>query len=70
MFFGTQVKFYPLTKSPIYAGIIISCYYVDAAQSVGVIPLNLTELSVYFYAFTGYKWLCRPAGVGGLYLQS
>ncbi|WP_346289594.1 aminotransferase class V-fold PLP-dependent enzyme [Sphaerothrix gracilis] len=42
---------------------------VDAAQSVGVLPLNLTELPVDFYAFTGHKWWCGPAGVGGLYVR-
>lgn len=42
---------------------------VDAAQSVGALPLNLTELGVDFYAFTGHKWLCGPAGVGGLYVR-
>lgn len=39
----------------------------DAAQSVGCLPLNLSETGVDFYAFTGHKWLCGPAGVGGLY---
>ena len=43
---------------------------VDAAQSVGVLPLNLTNLGVDFYAFTGHKWLCGPEGVGGLYVRS
>jgi L-cysteine/cystine lyase len=42
---------------------------VDAAQSVGSLPLNLTELNVDFYAFTGHKWWCGPAGVGGLYIR-
>ncbi len=42
---------------------------VDAAQSVGVLPLNLTELDVDFYAFTGHKWWCGPEGVGGLYIS-
>lgn len=42
---------------------------VDAAQSVGLLPLNLTELGVDFYAFTGHKWLCGPGGVGGLYVR-
>jgi L-cysteine/cystine lyase len=46
-----------------------SLLLVDAAQSVGVLPLNLTELGVDFYAFTGHKWLCGPAGVGGLYVR-
>ncbi|WP_013325118.1 aminotransferase class V-fold PLP-dependent enzyme [Gloeothece verrucosa] len=42
---------------------------VDAAQSVGCIPLNLSQLQADFYAFTGHKWLCGPAGVGGLYID-
>ncbi len=42
---------------------------VDAAQSVGVLPLNLSELGVDFYAFTGHKWWCGPAGLGGLYVS-
>jgi L-cysteine/cystine lyase len=40
---------------------------VDAAQSVGVLPLNLADIGVDFYAFTGHKWLCGPAGAGGFY---
>lgn len=42
---------------------------VDAAQSVGCLPLNLAQLGVDFYAFTGHKWWCGPAGVGGLYVH-
>ncbi len=42
---------------------------VDAAQSVGSMPLDLTALGADFYAFTGHKWLCGPAGVGGLYVR-
>ena len=42
---------------------------VDAAQSVGSLDLNLPELNVDYYAFTGHKWLCGPAGVGGLYVS-
>lgn len=47
---------------------------VDAAQSVGVLPLDqpgqtLPETGVDYYAFTGHKWLCGPAGVGGLYMR-
>jgi L-cysteine/cystine lyase len=42
---------------------------VDAAQSVGVLPLNLTETGVDFYAFTGHKWWCGPEGLGGLYVS-
>ncbi len=42
---------------------------VDAAQSVGVLPLALAETGVDFYAFTGHKWWCGPEGVGGLYVS-
>jgi L-cysteine/cystine lyase len=42
---------------------------VDAAQSVGWLPLNLAELGIDFYAFTGHKWWCGPEGVGGLYIH-
>jgi L-cysteine/cystine lyase len=42
---------------------------VDAAQSVGSLPLNLTELGADFYAFTGHKWWCGPEGLGALYVR-
>ena len=42
---------------------------VDAAQSAGVLPLNLTAMEADFYAFTGHKWLCGPEGVGALYVR-
>ncbi|MBW4473723.1 MAG: aminotransferase class V-fold PLP-dependent enzyme [Stenomitos rutilans HA7619-LM2] len=42
---------------------------VDAAQSVGMLPLNLDELQADFYAFTGHKWWCGPEGLGGLYVR-
>ncbi len=42
---------------------------VDAAQSVGVLPLNLAEIGVDFYAFTGHKWWGGPEGVGAVYIH-
>lgn len=42
---------------------------VDAAQSVGMLPLNLSRCGADFYAFTGHKWWCGPAGIGGLYIR-
>ena len=42
---------------------------VDGAQGVGAIPVNMHELGVDFYAFTGRKWLCGPEGVGALYVS-
>ena len=42
---------------------------VDAAQSVGVLPLNLSEIAADFYAFTTHKWWCAPLGLGALYIR-
>ncbi len=53
---------YPTDKHPIQV-------LADAAQSVGSLPLNLPESGIDYYAFTGHKWLCGPAGVGGLYIS-
>ncbi|CCH66853.1 Cysteine desulfurase [Richelia intracellularis HH01] len=43
---------------------------VDAAQSMGMLPLDLHSSGVDFYAFTGHKWLCGPEGIGGLYIKA
>ena len=43
---------------------------VDAAQSVGILPLKLAETEVDFYAFTGHKWCCGPEGLGGFYVST
>ncbi|MEN9215665.1 MAG: aminotransferase class V-fold PLP-dependent enzyme [Gloeomargarita sp. DG_1_5_bins_55] len=40
---------------------------IDGAQSLGVLPLDLTGVD--FYAATGHKWLCGPAGLGVLYIH-
>ncbi|HEY9705779.1 MAG TPA: aminotransferase class V-fold PLP-dependent enzyme [Allocoleopsis sp.] len=42
---------------------------VDAAQSIGMLPLKLDELGIDFYAFTGHKWWCGAEGLGGLYIN-
>ena len=42
---------------------------VDGAQAVGMLPFNLQQLGVDFYAFTGHKWWCGPPGLGGLYVN-
>lgn len=42
---------------------------VDAAQSVGMLPLDLPRIGVDYYAFTGHKWCCGPAGLAGLYVS-
>jgi L-cysteine/cystine lyase len=42
---------------------------VDGAQSVGVLPLDLTAIDADYYAFTGHKWWCGPPGLGGLHIN-
>jgi len=42
---------------------------VDGAQSVGMIPVNITNLGVDFYATSAHKWLQAPKGVGLLYMR-
>ncbi|TAD79571.1 MAG: aminotransferase class V-fold PLP-dependent enzyme [Oscillatoriales cyanobacterium] len=42
---------------------------VDAAQSIGMLPLDLPALEVDFYAGTGHKWCCGPDGLGVLYVN-
>lgn len=43
--------------------------FVDGAQALGMIPLNLRELGVDTYAATGHKWLTSPAGAALLYVR-
>jgi L-cysteine/cystine lyase len=42
---------------------------VDGAQGAGAIPVDLKQLGVDFYAFSGRKWLCGPEGIGALYVS-
>jgi cysteine desulfurase/selenocysteine lyase len=42
---------------------------VDAAQSIGHMPLNVRELDCDFLAFSGHK-MCGPTGIGVLYGRS
>jgi cysteine desulfurase / selenocysteine lyase len=42
---------------------------VDAAQSVGHMPLDVQELDCDFLAFSGHK-MCGPTGIGVLYARS
>ncbi|NLC12185.1 MAG: aminotransferase class V-fold PLP-dependent enzyme [Firmicutes bacterium] len=42
---------------------------VDAAQSAGVLPIDLSLLEADLLAFTGHKGLLGPPGTGGLYVR-
>jgi cysteine desulfurase family protein len=41
---------------------------VDAAQTAGVVPIDMPGLGIDLLAFTGHKGLCGPPGTGGLVL--
>lgn len=43
---------------------------VDAAQTLGAIPIDVTKENIDLLAFSGHKGLLGPQGVGGLYLRT
>ena len=43
--------------------------FVDAGQTVGCLPVDVKKLNCDFMAFSGYKWLCSPPGIGVLYIK-
>ena len=42
---------------------------VDAAQSMGSLPVAEAAAAADIYAFTGHKWCCGPEGLGGVVLS-
>ncbi len=42
---------------------------VDAAQAVGMIPVNVAEMGIDFYSGSPHKWLQAPKGVGVFFLR-
>lgn len=42
---------------------------IDAAQSVGQMPVDVGELGCDFLAVSGQKWLMGPIGTGALYIR-
>ncbi len=43
--------------------------FIDGAQSVGQIEVNVSDLECDFFAFSGQKWLMGPVGTGALYVR-
>ncbi|WP_176535306.1 aminotransferase class V-fold PLP-dependent enzyme [Bacillus cereus] len=43
--------------------------FVDGAQTIGHINVDLSQTICDFYSFTGGKWLNGPTGTGGLYIN-
>jgi len=62
---GTLVPVQEIGKIAREHGIL---YLVDAAQTAGIIPINLSTLPVDMMAMPGHKGLLGPQGTGVLYL--
>ncbi len=45
-------------------------FLVDAAQTAGCVPLNMTDDQIDLLAFTGHKGLLGPQGTGGLCINT
>ena len=41
---------------------------VDAAQTIGVVPIDVRAMNIHLLAFPGHKGLFGPTGTGGLYV--
>jgi cysteine desulfurase family protein len=44
-------------------------FAMDAAQTAGMMPVNMEEMNIDLVAFTGHKSLMGPMGIGGLYVR-
>ena len=44
-------------------------FLVDAAQTAGVVPIDVDESGIEFLAFSGHKGLLGPMGTGGCYIS-
>lgn len=44
-------------------------FCVDAAQTAGSLTIDLEEINIDLFAFTGHKSLLGPQGTGGLYIR-
>lgn len=44
-------------------------YFLDAAQSAGVYPIDVEKMNIDMLAFPGHKSLLGPQGTGGLYIK-
>jgi len=44
-------------------------FMVDAAQTAGVVPIDVETMNIDILCFTGHKGLMGPQGTGGLYIR-
>lgn len=44
-------------------------YFIDGAQSAGMMPMSVHDMGCHAYATSGHKWLIGPKGTGLLYVR-
>lgn len=79
---GRKIKLVVLTHASNVTGAVVpvgtitkiaakygSCVLVDAAQTAGAYPIDVTGDGIDMLAFTGHKSLYGPQGTGGLYVR-
>lgn len=44
-------------------------FFVDSAQTAGILPIDMAQMKIDALAFTGHKGLLGPQGIGGLLLS-
>jgi len=60
---------YDLGRIAAAAARVGAFFMVDASQSVGAVPLDVSKLDVDALVTTSYKWLCGPFGAGLAYIS-
>lgn len=45
-------------------------FFVDSAQTAGILPISMKEMNISALAFTGHKGLLGPQGIGGFILSN
>jgi cysteine desulfurase/selenocysteine lyase len=63
---GTIMPIVEAAKAVHRAGALL---LVDAAQTAGVLPIDMTNMGIDLLAFTGHKELQGPPGIGGLVIS-
>ena len=56
----------PISELARIAHCVGALIFVDAAQTAGIVPIDVQKMGIDFLAFTGHKGLQGPPGVGGL----
>ena len=64
---GTVLPVAEATRIAHQAGSLI---LVDAAQTAGILPIDMKTIGADFIAFTGHKGLLGPPGIGGLLINT